>query len=669
MRHLRTTATRLRASRSSSICGRTRIGGGAKAASRQTKACGGRRLHRPPLCCRKGRRRVLRRSKRRSSLCATRQITEAARAWIQTPTQLQTAATQPTQMHQTVQSLASKRRERVTSKSRSQSRDPHRPHSLAPIPDLASPLALGLRKVRPGAQHLRIETNHLPKSPSSGELPPLPRSPAPKYSDTAGANATTTDDENQRRSSVPSPTTAKPAKLKVISPTTGAAVTVADTDLLKPRASTKSRPHSVTRSPTSQRNSVVSTGGGERKNGEEVDEIRQEQSDVADAEKAEKEEEEDRIRELLSTSAAVTSHKKGKGRGSGALSGTPANVLARAAENNVAPVIESGDPDILFVDEGGKFRHLKRYKAGDGKSAEEDSRSFDEQLQRLCVGINTSCSHILQTAHGVHAGLCLFSLALFPITIPILSPFDNSYTAVEAFVAFYSRGSVPVSRLFSVLGTASVLATLDGGIDGMDGVNRVGKWWKSHHGVSSVGAVRWWRRKSGRAKRIAGFLAVIFACVSYICSIVIIHVDDRLYESQVGEFGGIYGQSNWFVNASTISVNNGEMFNMTISTRYNITQPNTTFADFYPLAGSDIEFWQNMNCARGVFGASGWMFCCVSRMMVARRKGKKEAGTGSGGNGNSGFGFKSLITRNDGQAGQAGLNKKFIGRQSVTPSM
>ncbi|KAJ3204245.1 hypothetical protein HDU82_005984 [Entophlyctis luteolus] len=35
------------------------------------------------------------------------------------------------------------------------------------------------------------------------------------------------------------------------------------------------------------------------------------------------------------------------------------------------------------------------------------------------------------------------------------------------------------------------------------------------------------------------------ACISYICSITMLPVDDRLYESQMGLFGGIYGDKNW----------------------------------------------------------------------------------------------------------------------------
>ncbi|KAJ3006196.1 UNVERIFIED_CONTAM: hypothetical protein HDU68_004215, partial [Siphonaria sp. JEL0065] len=212
------------------------------------------------------------------------------------------------------------------------SRDPHHSFPLPPGPELTSPVALGFKKVRPGHK-LHIDTHNLSRSPTSAELPPLPKSPSPKH--LVDQVPLKDGDDSQKRPSV----AVKAAKLKVISPTTGAAVTVAETDLLKPSSSaSKSRS-------ASQRNSVSKDGSGEK---QDIDG----QSIAAEneAERSEKEEEEERIRELLSTSAAVTSHKKGKGRGSGNLAGTSANVFARAAENNIAPVMEAGDPDILFVD-------------------------------------------------------------------------------------------------------------------------------------------------------------------------------------------------------------------------------------------------------------------------------------------------------------------------------
>ncbi|KAJ3298226.1 hypothetical protein HDU79_000114 [Rhizoclosmatium sp. JEL0117] len=345
---------------------------------------------------------------------------------------------------------------------------------------------------------------------------------------------------------------------------------------------------------------------------------------------SEKEEEEDRIRALLTSSAAVSSKKsKNKDRmdatdTGNAMAGT---LFARAAENNVGPVIESGDPDIVFVDDGGKFRHLRKLKAGDERDPDEDSQSFDEQLHRLCVGIDTTCSYILQTGHGLYAGICLLSICLFPTWIPLITPQTNTYVFVEAFVAFYSPVAMPVSRVFNVLGTASVLAALDGGIDGAgEGIHRMNRWWKNLRGmVSGVGAVRWWRRRSGRTKRLAGFLAVFCAAISYICTIVMVYVDDRLYESQLGAFGGIYGNGNWYLNETTTTSINGTESTETVLTRYNPSAINATFNEFYPLASEDIVIWQNLNCTRGVFGVSGWFFCCLARMMVARRKGKHSA--------------------------------------------
>ncbi|KAJ3071342.1 hypothetical protein HDU98_005473 [Podochytrium sp. JEL0797] len=402
----------------------------------------------------------------------------------------------------------------------------------------------------------------------------------------------------------------KPTKLKVISPTTGISVTVADTDLLKPVTTSSSRRASAARRESkSIANSAVPEPA------------------TPVQEPDDNEEEEEHIRAMVSSSGAVTSHKKGKegvAKGDSKLG----VAFARAAENSVGPVLE-GDPDIVFIEDGGKFRHLKKLRAGDETDEAEESHSFDEQLHRLCVGINTSSAHILQTAHGIYAGLCLLSISLFPPTVPLITPYASAYANVEKFVAFYSPVSNPVSRLFCVLGTAAVLAAMDGGIEesqGRDGVTRVGRWWKSGRRMSGVGAVRWWRRRSGRAKRMAAFLAVICAAVSYICSVVMIPVDDRLFESQNGPFGGIYGRAGWYLNATTVSVDNGTAFDTTMTTRYNTSLLNVTFEDFYPLAGGDISYWQDLNSARGVFGVAGWVFCCVSRMMMSKRKGKRAMG-------------------------------------------
>ncbi|TPX62236.1 hypothetical protein CcCBS67573_g08854 [Chytriomyces confervae] len=356
------------------------------------------------------------------------------------------------------------------------------------------------------------------------ELPPLPSTPVPKGRPAADSK--------------------KKAKLKIISPTTGAFVTVADTDLLLPAT----LPHSPeVASPQHPDTDPDHTA-----------------FEIMDTEQMEKKQESERIRALLKNSAALAG---GRGR---TRSSSPARrdtmfsgggatdygdgharkqpVFAKSAENEVGPVFESGDPDILFVDDGGKFRHLKRIRMGE-TDKDEDDVSFEDQLQRLCVTINASSSHLLSTAHGIYAGLCLLSLALFPSTeIPVFTPTTSTYTTVLQFVAFYSQVSTPTSRLFSVVGTLAVLATLDGGYDPAvgDGMDRVSRWWsRTGKHLSGVGAIRWWRRRSGRWKRIAGALAILFTVVSYVCTIIMVPVDDKLYESQRGQFGGPYGGKDW----------------------------------------------------------------------------------------------------------------------------
>ncbi|KAI8840778.1 hypothetical protein BJ741DRAFT_596480 [Chytriomyces cf. hyalinus JEL632] len=357
--------------------------------------------------------------------------------------------------------------------------------------------------------------------------------------------------------------------------------------------------------------------------------------EIMDTEQMEKKQESDRIRALLKNSAALAG---GRGR---TRSSSPARrdtmfsgdgatdygdgharkqpVFAKSAENEVGPVFESGDPDILFVDDGGKFRHLKRIRMGETDN-DEDDVSFDDQLQRLCMTINASSSHLLSTAHGIYAGLF-------------------TYSTVLQFVAFYSQVSTPTSRLFSVVGTLAGagnawMVAYDPAVG--DGIDRVSRWWsRTGKHLSGVGAIRWWRRRSGRWKRIAATFAILceyftfrntLTIVSYVCTIIMVPVDDKLYESQRGQFGGPYGGKDWFIN-STLSTLTSPDTNQTsfLETSISTSDPsNTLFIAFYPLAGAEIGSWQNLNCVRGVFGLVGWMFCCWSRMLQERKKMRKR---------------------------------------------
>ncbi|KAJ3231543.1 hypothetical protein HDU81_003690 [Chytriomyces hyalinus] len=304
------------------------------------------------------------------------------------------------------------------------------------------------------------------------ELPPLPSTPVPK-----GRPATDSK---------------KKSKLKIISPTTGAFVTVADTDLLLPT------PLPQTPDTSSPQHPDTATHPNHTA------------FEILDTEQLEKKEESERIRALLKNSAALAG---GRGR---TRSSSPARkdtmfsgggvadygdgharkqpVFAKSAENEVGPVIESGDPDILFVDDGGKFRHLKRIRMGETDN-DEDGVSFDDQLQRLCM-----------------------------------------------FVAFYSQVSTPTSRLFSVVGTLAVLAALDGGYDPTvgDGMDR------ADGGVALGNTFLALAQSVGGGEEVGvGRELRALTIVSYVCTIIMVPVDDKLYESQRGEFGGPYGDKDW----------------------------------------------------------------------------------------------------------------------------
>ncbi|KAJ3346200.1 hypothetical protein HDU83_003305 [Entophlyctis luteolus] len=344
-------------------------------------------------------------------------------------------------------------------------------HSRSPdLSDPLSPIILAAsgKKLRPGVR-LAVDTTKKSVDSFEGELPPLPKTPVPK----SPIGLSNPEVGNKGK---------KSDKIKVACLSIGQSLTVAEADILKAEITPVGR-----KTPTSARASSP-IPVNDYPDDATVNNLTPHAQEIG----AKEDDEGADLRALLSSSAAVAGRKK--------KTSNLEIAYARAAENSIAPVLES-DPDVLFVD------------------------------------------------------------ALFPPTVPLLSPYASSYTSISSFVSFYSPVSTPIARLFSVVGTLAVLATFDGGSEG-EGLDRLGKWWRSGNKISSVGAVRWWRRRSGRVKRVAGFLAVICrcaawinqeynatattgACISYICSITMLPVDDRLYESQMGLFGGIYGDKNW----------------------------------------------------------------------------------------------------------------------------
>ncbi|KAJ3280191.1 hypothetical protein HDU76_009249, partial [Blyttiomyces sp. JEL0837] len=343
------------------------------------------------------------------------------------------------------------------------------------------------------------------------------------------------------------------------SPGTGATVTIKTKDLI-PNISrhSRSRSHSTTPSLGNQSQSNHSDGHDEpvphqhpTKDADYIDDL---------------DEEEEQLKAILTSSAAVKGSsrikkgkkgrrgKKGEGDAGGDggegedRDGGNGRRPARAAENDAGPVIEAGEPDILFVDDGGKFRRLLRGRNGDEDLEMNNQEKFDNDLIVLTYEIDTNASYILHSLHGIYAGICLLSLISLPITLPLNTETQDGIN----FLSFYSQISQSTSRLFAITGTAAVLATFDGGaaisaVDRptgiqshrKDGVQKAGRWWKSVGEARRpwiVGAVRWWRLRSGRGRRIAGVLGVICACISYVLTIVMTPVDDKLYESQASGF-------------------------------------------------------------------------------------------------------------------------------------
>ncbi|KAJ3098930.1 hypothetical protein HDU97_003567 [Phlyctochytrium planicorne] len=230
--------------------------------------------------------------------------------------------------------------------------------------------------------------------------------------------------------------------------------------------------------------------------------------------------------------------------------------IAKAAEINL-DILEPGEPDLLFVEEAGKFRQKRKIMA-DMEDLESNMESnFDQRLLALMNNVNTNAYHILNTIYGLHAGLCLMSLTIFPILQYV--PFD-SRDGVALF-AFYSPVAVPVSRLFSVTATGASVASVD---------------WAAGFGETSP-------KQEGEV-----------ALASFLSTIMMTYVDDRMFESQAGLFGGEYGQGDWMYNLSALS--------------------NETMTEIQ----TDLDRWQILNACRGSTGIVGWGLYCLARRLMAR---------------------------------------------------
>ncbi|KAJ3385307.1 hypothetical protein HDU84_002305 [Entophlyctis sp. JEL0112] len=249
-------------------------------------------------------------------------------------------------------------------------------HSRSPdLSDPLSPIILAAsgKKLRPGVR-LAVDTTKKSVDPFEGELPPLPKTPVPK----SPIGLSNPEVGNKGK---------KSDKIKVYSPTTGkillnSSLTVAEADILKAEITPVGR-----KTPTSARASSP-IPVNDYPDDATVNNLTPHAQEIG----AKEDDEGADLRALLSSSAAVAGRKK--------KTSNLEIAYARAAENSIAPVLES-DPDVLFVDgkskfewriqlihwapDGNRFRHLRRIKIGHELAQENESKSFDDQLHHLCL--------------------------------------------------------------------------------------------------------------------------------------------------------------------------------------------------------------------------------------------------------------------------------------------
>ncbi|KAI8853224.1 hypothetical protein BC829DRAFT_487067 [Chytridium lagenaria] len=265
------------------------------------------------------------------------------------------------------------------------------------------------------------------------------------------------------------------------------------------------------------------------------------------------------------------------------------DAIAKAAEVNLA-ILEAGEPDLLFVDDGGKFRQKRRI-VDDNKDLELNIDSkFDQKLQALCDSVNINAYHTLNALYGLHAGLCLTTLTLFPILQ--YTPFTSRDNL--ALLAFY-RASIAAIDWAAGFGEGREVGLGVGETTMTMETRKTRRWWKVRRPWVEA-TMKWWKKRSGRFKRIAALISVLLALASFLSTVMMTYIDDRMFESQAGLYGGLYGQGDWFYNLTALS-------NTTNSTiQYDLTR------------------WQTLNAWRGSTGVIGWGLYCLARRLNARRR-------------------------------------------------
>ncbi|KAJ3117599.1 hypothetical protein HDU96_006197 [Phlyctochytrium bullatum] len=408
-----------------------------------------------------------------------------------------------------------------------------------------------------------------------------------------GLHINTKDLSSPQGSQTPLEKTEKTPKLKikVLSPTSDAIITLKGEDIV----TTPSRRRSASQTPSavwSQTDQDTDIDGGNDGYGD----TREDDEDVDGSGDLQEEDELDRKRSLIASTAplrgivtnpgsmqggSVTSRRSGIGIGSAFLSSTGSihhlrgvdskgNVnepdpVAKAAEVNLA-ITEVGEPELLFVEDGARFRQKRKPVVDDNTDLESNvmDPTFDEKLEALVDAINTNAYHVLNALYGLHAGLCMISLTLFPVLQ--YTPFYSRDGV--ALLAFYSPVAVPVARLFSVTATGASLAAID---------------WVAGFGDADAMAAAAERMRS----RMGSGNPSLDAFRRY--GIV-----------DVGGEGGLI-KVRRFYNATIIETIRNDT-NTTNSIQW------------------DLDRWQNLNAVRGSTGVLGWALYCLARRLGSRRR-------------------------------------------------
>ncbi|KAI8816462.1 uncharacterized protein EV422DRAFT_545263 [Fimicolochytrium jonesii] len=249
--------------------------------------------------------------------------------------------------------------------------------------------------------------------------------------------------------------------------------------------------------------------------------------------------------------------------------------------NEELPVVTPDDVTAYYVQEDGRFRpgfsrnpRRSNHLNNELEMGYYGQKAKDAMLMRLADTLQRETNHLTHLLAGIYCGLCLLSLLLLP-TISSLDLQPTTITASDLphepafrFLAFYSPHAKVANVIFNVFATAMFLDAVNVFYGAPRGMNETGE-----------GRERWWSKRLSWAW--VAFFLVIVTFITWLATVLITPLDDRIHESQSTAGAGPYGDPEWFSSLAAFQSN--------------------------PSIMEDLYRWKILNLLRGVFGIIAWL--------------------------------------------------------------